>query len=78
MEQLAWVMGGFLILIGVAGCVLPVLPGFGLIFVGALLHKLVIPDGLSWWMVGLAVISGRPLATVPSCQLRCRPFPQCR
>jgi uncharacterized protein YqgC (DUF456 family) len=54
MEQLAWVMGGLLILIGVAGCVLPVLPGFGLIFVGALLHKLVIPDGLSWWMVGLA------------------------
>jgi uncharacterized protein YqgC (DUF456 family) len=47
-------MGGLLILIGVAGCVLPVLPGFGLIFIGALLHKLVIPDGLSWWMVALA------------------------
>ncbi len=54
MELLAWVMGGILILVGVAGCVLPVLPGFGLIFIGALLHKLVIPDGLSWWLVGLA------------------------
>lgn len=45
--------------LGLAGAVLPGLPGLPLIFLAALGHKLLLPDILSWWLVlwlgGIAV-----------------------
>lgn len=42
---------GFLMLVGLIGCVLPVLPGTTLILLAALLHRLLIPSDISWLMI---------------------------
>lgn len=39
-------------LIGLAGCVVPILPGTTLILVGVVLQKLLLPATLSWAVVG--------------------------
>lgn len=38
---------------GVIGVFLPIFPGILLIFLGALIHKLLLPDLLSWWTIGV-------------------------
>lgn len=56
MEQsalIAWLALGFLSLLGLAGIILPGIPGTILIFVGALIHKFMLPEVLSWWTIGL-------------------------
>lgn len=42
------------LLAGLAGSLLPILPGAPLVLGGALLHKFLFPDALSWW--GIAVL----------------------
>ena len=49
--------------LGLLGIFLPVLPGIVLIFLGALIHKLLPPGLLSWWTIrvlgiGVAVTFG--------------------
>ncbi len=53
MEWLVWTITIVLMLCGVAGTVLPVLPGLSLIWLAVLFHKLMLPQVLSWWTVGL-------------------------
>lgn len=55
MEFATWTLTLALMLIGVAGVVVPVLPGTTLILAAALLHKFLLPADLSW--VTLAVIA---------------------
>jgi uncharacterized protein YqgC (DUF456 family) len=52
MEILVWSAAIVLILVGLIGSVVPLLPGTTLILVGALLQKWLLPDTLTWLAVG--------------------------
>jgi uncharacterized protein YqgC (DUF456 family) len=55
MTALWWTLISLLIVVGLVGTVLPLLPGTTLILAGAVIHKLVFPSGphtLSWWIIG--------------------------
>jgi uncharacterized protein YqgC (DUF456 family) len=48
----AWVVTGSLLIAGLVGCVLPILPGHLIILIGALAHRLLLGEagsGLHWW-----------------------------
>ncbi|MCE1228190.1 MAG: DUF456 domain-containing protein [Firmicutes bacterium] len=55
-EGLVWLLASLLVLVGLIGAWLPVLPGLPLIAAGALLHKLFLPNVLSWWVVILCLL----------------------
>lgn len=49
---LAWMLTVFLLLVGLAGVVIPLLPGTTIILGAAILNKLLLPDALPWMVVG--------------------------
>ncbi len=51
MTVLAWCLTVALVLAGLAGTVLPLVPGTTLIFAAVVLHKLLLPATVSWVMV---------------------------
>ena len=53
---LAWLLLCLLTAAGVAGVLLPFVPGTPLILAGAVVHKLMIPDVLSWWTIGALAV----------------------
>jgi uncharacterized protein YqgC (DUF456 family) len=58
MTVAAWVLASVLILLGIAGSVLPALPGAPLILVAAVAHRLLLPGYVSTWsLVVLAALS---------------------
>lgn len=52
MEIFTWTLTSLLMLIGLIGVVLPLLPGTALILFAAILHKLLLPMDLSWGIIG--------------------------
>jgi len=49
---MAWILTSCLMLAGLIGCILPVLPGHLLILLGAIAHRLMLgpgASGLEWW-----------------------------
>ena len=52
-EILSWTLLVVLLLGGLVGVLLPILPGALIIFLGALLHKILTPEWLSWTTVAL-------------------------
>lgn len=55
----AWFLTLALMLVGLAGVVLPLLPGTLLILIAAVVHKLILPGDLSWTVIAvIAVIWG--------------------
>ncbi len=52
MTTLAWSLTILLLTVGFVGVLLPLLPGTTLILVGVVLHKLLLPASISWWVVG--------------------------
>ncbi len=56
MEYLVWTLTILLMLAGLAGTLVPLLPGTFFILLAALLHKLLLPASLSWgvfaWLAG--------------------------
>lgn len=52
MEILIWSCVMLLMLVGLVGCVIPLLPGTTLILIGALLQKWLLPETLTWLAVG--------------------------
>ena len=50
-EILAWSILVIGTLVGVVGVLLPVIPGPVLIVGAAIIHKLIVPTYLSWWMI---------------------------
>ncbi len=50
-----WFVTGSLMILGLAGCILPILPGHLLILCGAIGFRLMegVDSGLSWWGVGV-------------------------
>ena len=51
MEYLVWSVTITLILLGLLGCVVPLMPGTTLILLGILLQKWVLPHTLTWQAV---------------------------
>jgi uncharacterized protein YqgC (DUF456 family) len=51
METLVWSLTLLLSLVGLVGVIVPLLPGTTLILVGMVLHKLLLPDSISWGMI---------------------------
>jgi uncharacterized protein YqgC (DUF456 family) len=49
-------VGLALVVAGVAGAILPLLPGTPLIVAGAVIHKLAFPGVLSWWMIAVLAV----------------------
>ncbi len=67
MTYLAWCLTAALLLVGLAGTVLPLVPGTTLVFAAVVLHKLLLPATLSWvavawvgafWLLSLLVDFG--------------------
>ena len=52
MEILIWSVVILLMLVGLVGCVIPLLPGTTLILAGVLLQKWLLPDTITWLAVG--------------------------
>ncbi|HEX2100151.1 MAG TPA: DUF456 domain-containing protein [Candidatus Synoicihabitans sp.] len=52
MEIAVWILTAVLTLVGVAGVVLPILPGTTLILVAMIVHKLLLPAGWGWGAIG--------------------------
>ena len=51
-----WTLTLLLMLVGVAGVIVPLLPGTTLILAAAIIHKLILPADLSWLAIGFIVI----------------------
>ena len=47
-----WTLTGLLTLVGLAGVIVPLLPGTTLIMIGMLLHKLLLPESVTWAALG--------------------------
>lgn len=56
LEIFTWCLTLALMLVGVAGVIVPLLPGTTLIFAAALLHKLILPNDVSWLVIGLLAV----------------------
>lgn len=52
MEYAVWTLTLLFALVGLAGVVVPLLPGTTLILIGMVLHKLILPDAVSWSALG--------------------------
>jgi uncharacterized protein len=61
MEVFIWSVTSVLMLIGLAGVIVPLLPGNVLILVAAMLHKWLLPESVSWgvvgWLAALCLVS---------------------
>jgi uncharacterized protein YqgC (DUF456 family) len=55
-EVFTWSLSALLMLAGVAGVIVPLLPGTTLILLAAIAHKLILPAEISWLAIG--VIAG--------------------
>jgi len=56
LEIATWTLTTVLMLIGLAGVVIPLLPGTTLILIAAIAHKLLLPADLSWVAIGLIAL----------------------
>lgn len=54
---LGWMVTGSLLLAGLAGCIIPVIPGHLIIMIGAIAHRLMFGDesGVAWWTFPILV-----------------------
>jgi uncharacterized protein len=61
MELLVWTLTAVLMVIGLAGVIVPVLPGNVLILFAAILHKWLLPESITWtaigWVAALCAVS---------------------
>jgi uncharacterized protein YqgC (DUF456 family) len=56
LDALIWTFTLTLMLIGVAGVIIPLLPGTTLILIAAVLHKIFLPADLSWLAIGFIAL----------------------
>lgn len=70
MEYFVWSLTVVLMLIGLAGTILPLLPGTLLILAAVLVHKLLLPESLSWLAFGfIALFAALSVVTDVVCTL---------
>ncbi len=55
-EAGTWLLTATLMLVGVVGVVVPLLPGTTLILIAAVVHKLILPNDLSWLVIGFIAL----------------------
>lgn len=55
-EIATWCLTIALMLVGLAGVILPLLPGTTLILVGMVIHKLILPGDVSWMALGFVAL----------------------
>jgi hypothetical protein len=53
----AWLICLLFLLAGFLGVFLPILPGLPLMALGVVIHKLLLPEVLSWWTVALFLVT---------------------
>lgn len=52
-----WTLTGVLLVLGLAGTVVPLLPGPALIFIAGVVHTLLLPEsGMSWWAIAIQAV----------------------
>jgi len=51
-----WVLTATLMLVGLVGVVVPLLPGTTLILIATVIHKLILPNDLSWLVIGFIAL----------------------
>jgi uncharacterized protein YqgC (DUF456 family) len=56
LEVATWLLTLTLMLAGLAGVIVPLLPGTTLIFLAAIVHKLILPMDLSWFAIGFVAV----------------------
>jgi uncharacterized protein YqgC (DUF456 family) len=56
LEIATWTLTLVLMLVGVAGVIVPLLPGTTLILAAAIIHKLLLPGDLSWLPIGFMTV----------------------
>lgn len=56
LEIATWVLTVGLLLVGLAGVIVPLLPGTTLILVAVIVHKLILPTDLSWVAIGFVAL----------------------
>jgi len=54
----AWLVTGSLLVAGLVGCVLPILPGHLILFIAAVAHRLMLGEasGLRWWSFAILLV----------------------
>ena len=55
-EIATWCLTGTLMLIGLIGVIVPILPGTTLILIAALLHKWILPGDVTWMALGFVAV----------------------
>ncbi|MBI2386837.1 MAG: DUF456 domain-containing protein [Elusimicrobia bacterium] len=66
--EIVWILAALLMLAGVAGSVLPALPGAPLILVAAVLHRWLLPGWVSLWTIAaLAVLAALTVVVDAAC-----------
>jgi len=55
-ETLVWCLTAILMLVGFVGVFLPILPGTTLILIGAIAHKLLLPESVTWLTIGFVAL----------------------
>lgn len=56
LETATWILTSLLMLVGLAGVIVPLLPGTTLILLAAIIHKLVLPMDVSWNVIGFVTV----------------------
>lgn len=56
LETATWILTSLLMLAGFAGVLVPLIPGTTLILLAAIIHKLILPDTLTWLTVGFVAL----------------------
>ena len=51
MDIVAWSLTTLLVLVGLLGVIVPLLPGTTLVLLGFVIHKLLLPDALTWGLL---------------------------
>ncbi|MEM6885099.1 MAG: DUF456 domain-containing protein [Verrucomicrobiota bacterium] len=52
-EFVVWI----LLIAGIAGSILPIIPGSPLVLAGAVLHKILFPEATGWWLISLFIVA---------------------